>query len=392
MQYRKDKHGNNISLLGYGCMRFTTKGGHIDKEKAEQEILFAYQHGVNYFDTAYIYPGSEAALGYILEKNNIRENVYISTKLPQYLVSNKKAIDTYFSEQLARLRTSYVDYYFMHHLTDISAWENLQKNGILEWIAQKKAVGAIKNIGFSFHGNTDMFSKILNDYDWDICLVQYNYLDETSQAGKAGVQEAFSKHIPVVIMEPLRGGKLVSLLPKTAKTLMQNSSRAWSPAEWAFRWLFDQKEITCVLSGMNSVEMVAENCRIADTAHIGDFSTEDRALIEKVKTEIQAKTKVPCTACRYCMPCPKHVDIPAIFKCYNTLFTENAFSARAEFAQTVGFRKETAFASQCVQCGKCETHCPQQIAIRQELKKAEKALRPLPYKIAIAFLRHFMVR
>ncbi len=392
MQYRNDKNGNPVSLLGYGCMRFTTSMGAIDIDKAEKEIMEAYNAGVNYFDTAYIYTGSEAALGTILKKNNIRDKVKIATKLPQYLVNNSSALDRYFNEELSRLQTDYVDYYLMHHLTDYVAWENLKKNGALEWIAEKKKSGAIKNIGFSFHGDTEMFMKILHDYDWDIDLVQYNYLDEFAQAGRAGVEEAHKLVSPVMIMEPLRGGKLVDLLPETAKKMIKENPRGWTPAEWAFRWLFNQEAVTCVLSGMNSIQMIQENCRVASEAKAGDLTQEDLDFLEKIKKEINAKMKVNCTACRYCMPCPKNVDIPAIFRCYNEMYTEGKHSGRWEFAQTVGLRKQNQTASQCIGCGKCEKHCPQNIAIREELKKADKALRPITYKIGIAVAKKFMLK
>ena len=392
MQYRNDKNGNPVSLLGYGCMRFTTNVGAIDIDKAEKEIMEAYNAGVNYFDTAYIYTGSEAALGTILKKNNIRDKVKIATKLPQYLVNNNSALDRYFKEELSRLQTDYVDYYLMHHLTDYVAWENLKKNGVLDWIAEKKKSGAIKNIGFSFHGDTDMFMKILHDYDWDLCLVQYNYLDEFAQAGRKGVEEAHRLGIPVMIMEPLRGGKLVDLLPESAKKMIKANPRGWSPAEWAFRWLYNQEGVTCVLSGMNSLEMIKENCRVASEAKAGDFTQEDLDFLEKIKNEINSRMKVNCTACRYCMPCPKNVDIPSIFRCYNEMYTESKHSGRWEFAQTVGLRKQNQTASQCIGCGKCEKHCPQNIAIREELKKADKALRPLTYKIGIAVAKKFMLK
>ena len=209
MHYRKDKYGDELSMLGFGCMRFTKKGGSIDIDKAEKEILAAYQAGVNYFDTAYLYPGSEAAIGEIFERNHMREKIHIATKLPQYLVGSRAALDRFFNEELSRLRTDYVDYYLMHHMTDIAMWEKLKKVGILEWIDEKKMSGQIRNIGFSYHGNTDNFLRILNDYDWDICQIQYNYYDERSQAGVDGLRAAAEKGIPVVIMEPLRGGKLV---------------------------------------------------------------------------------------------------------------------------------------------------------------------------------------
>ena len=287
MQYRKNKKGEDISILGYGCMRFSTKAGRIDIDKAEKEILAAVEAGVNYFDTAYIYTGSEATLGEIIERNKLREKINIATKLPQYLISNRASIDKYFSEELSRLRTDYVDYYLMHHLTDYSQWARLKTLGIEEWIASKKASGEIKNIGFSFHGTTEMFKKILDDYDWDFCLVQYNYLDKVSQAGEDGVKAAAAKGIPVMIMEPLRGGKLVGLLPEGAKKLIASNERGWSAAEWGFRWLYNQSEVTCVLSGMNSLEMVEENCRIASDATAGHFTDDDFAFIDQIIAEIK---------------------------------------------------------------------------------------------------------
>ncbi len=392
MQYRKDKYGQELSLLGFGCMRFTGKGASIDLDKAEKEIMEAVNAGVNYFDTAYIYPGSEAALGTIVERNGIRDKIKIATKLPQYLVSNPAALDRYFDEQLSRLRTDHVDYYLMHHLTDIAAWQRLKEMGAADWIARKKQSGQIRNIGFSFHGESEMFLKILHDYDWDLCLVQYNYLDEHSQAGRAGVEEAHRMGIPVMVMEPLRGGKLVDLLPDGAKKMIANNPRGWSAAKWGFRWLYDQEAVSVVLSGMNSLEMVQENCRIADSSRPGELTAEDRTFIERIKGEIQARVKVNCTACRYCMPCPRNVDIPAIFRCYNEMYTESKRSGRWEFAQTVGLRKQKAFASQCVDCGKCEQHCPQGIAIRKELKEADRQLRPLPYRLGIAVARRFMLK
>ena len=392
MQYRKDKNGRQLSMLGYGCMRFARKGGGVDVDKAEAELLEAYRAGVNYFDTAYIYPGSEAALGEILRRNGLRDKVYIATKLPQYLVTNRAALDRYFSEQLQRLQTDHVDYYLMHHLTDVAMWEKLKAVGALEWIEEKKRAGAIGSVGFSYHGNTDGFLKILNDYDWDLCQVRYNYFDEHSQAGAEGVKAAAAKGIPVVIMEPLRGGKLVSMLPEEARRVIASSGRGWSVAEWSFRWLYDQPEVTVVLSGMNSTDMVRENCRVASEAGAGQLTQEYRAVIRRLTECIRAKEKVGCTGCRYCMPCPKGVDIPGLFRCYNAMYIESKGQGRLQYAQTVGLTKEPAFATQCVGCGKCESHCPQNIPIRDKLKEADRALRPLPYRLGIAAARKFMFR
>ena len=390
MQYRKDKHGEELSILGYGCMRFSRKGSGVDIDKTEQELLAAIRAGVNYLDTAYIYPGSEAALGEILERNGLRDQVRIATKLPQYLVKNRESLDKYFDEELSRLRTDRVDYYLMHHLTDVAQWERLKTVGVLDWIAEKKAAGAIRNIGFSYHGNSDNFLKILADYDWDFCQIQYNYLDETTQAGVVGLKAAAARGIPVVIMEPLRGGKLVNKLPEAAKQLMARHERGWSPADWGLRWLWDQPEVTVVLSGMNSLAMVEENVRIASEAAVGAFSAEDRAFLQRILDIIREKEKVGCTGCRYCMPCPKGVDIPGYFSSYNLMYTESKVSGWRHFFQAVALSAEPAFASQCVQCGKCEKHCPQGIPIREQLKKAEKALLPWPVKLAVKMGRRFM--
>ena len=382
MLYRPDRKGRPISQLGYGCMRFTRKGSGIDYEKAEREVLLAIDQGVNYFDTAYIYPGSEECLGRILAENHCRDKVYIATKLPQYVLRTAAAVEKTFREELERLRTDYIDYYLMHMFTDYTQWERLRALGIEDWIAKKKAEGSIRSIGFSFHGDTRMFLKILNAYDWDFCQIQYNYLDEHTQAGRVGLQAAAKKGIPVIIMEPLRGGKLVNL-PEKARKVLKN----YSPAELGLRWLWNQPEVTCVLSGMNSEEMVKENIRVASEAQPGHLTGEDLAMVETIKEIIREQEKVGCTGCRYCMPCPKGVDIPGIFHYYNLMYMEKKAPARFEFARNVGLRKEPGFATQCVGCGLCESHCPQHLPIRQKLKEADRDLRPLPYKIAIAIAR-----
>ena len=392
MQYRGNRKGEPISVLGYGCMRFTRQGGSIDLPKAEREVMAAVEHGVNYFDTAYLYQGSEAALGQIVAGNHIRDRIQIATKLPQYYVSHSKALDKYFDEERRRLQTDYVDYYLMHMLTDIAGWEKLVRVGAQEWFEAKKESGEIKNIGFSFHGNTETFLQILDAYDWDFCQIQYNYMDEVSQAGRAGLQAAAAKGIPVIIMEPLRGGRLVNLLPKGAKDLIAQDEKHRTAAQIGLEWLWDQPEVTCVLSGMNSLEMVEENCRIAENARAGALTEEDHQLIELIKAEINANIRVPCTGCRYCMPCPQGVDIPGAFRCYNEMYTEDKRSGRIDYLKTVSLRKENASPSQCIGCGRCERSCPQHIRVIKELKAADRALRPLPYAVAGGVGRRFFTR
>ena len=380
MQYRRDQKGNELSILGYGCMRFTKKYGRIVFQKAEQEVMMAIRHGVNYLDTAYIYPGSEECLGKILVKNHCREQVNIATKLPHYLIKSREGLEKTFQEQLKRLQTDYIDYYLMHMLTDIATWERLKDLGIEEWIREKLASGQIRNIGFSYHGNTDMFRQLVDAYPWNFCQIQYNYMDENTQAGRAGLRYAASKGLPVIIMEPLRGGRLVNLLPQEAKKLIEQSGR--TAAEWAFRWLWDQPEVTAVLSGMNSREMVKENITGAGKARAGMMTEEDFALIEQVKSEIGRKVKIGCTGCGYCKPCPHGVDIPTCFRSYNMRYTENRFNGLREYFMCTTMKKNGCNASLCKKCGKCEKHCPQGLPIRQDLELVVKELETPVYKAA----------
>ncbi len=382
MQYRKNKSGEDISILGYGCMRFSKKGNAIDLDKAEKEVLSAIDAEVNYFDTAYIYPGSEVALGEILNRNNCRDKVNIATKLPQYLIKSREGMDKYFNEELKRLQTDHVDYYLMHMLTDVASWEKLCRLGVKEWIQEKKEKGQIRNLGFSFHGNTETFLKILEAYDWDFCQIQYNYMDENSQAGRKGLMAAAEKGIPVIIMEPLRGGKLVNMIPEDAKKLIADYHKKRTAAEWALRWLWDQPQVTCILSGMNSMEMVEENLRIASEAVVGEFDEEDFRFIDSLKEKINANTKVGCTGCGYCQPCPKGVDIPAAFRCYNEMYLEGKSVGRNEYMQLTALKEHPTSASYCIECGKCEQHCPQHIEIRKELKNASRELETPIYRIA----------
>ena len=372
-------------------MRFTKKGNAFDFDKAEKEVMQAVRAGVNYFDTAYIYTGSEELMGKIFKKNGVREQIHIATKLPQYMLRSIDAVERTFREELKRLQTDYIDYYLMHMFTDIHEWENLRHIGIEDWIAGHLADGSIRNIGFSYHGDQDMFLKILDAYDWDFCQIQYNYLDEHSQAGRRGLEAAYKKGIPVIIMEPLRGGKLVNMLPKEAHEAIAKSDRGYTAAEWGLRWLWNQPGVTCVLSGMNSSEMVAENNRIASEMTVGQFTETDFQTIEEIRKAIRKKEKVGCTGCRYCMPCPKGVDIPGIFHYYNLSSIEKKSTTRREFARNMGLRKDSCMASQCIKCGKCEKHCPQHIAIREKLQEADRVLRPVPYKVGIEVARKIMV-
>ncbi|MDE7313905.1 MAG: aldo/keto reductase [Eubacterium sp.] len=386
-----EKRKNNWPILGFGCMRFPTKNGRIDLRETERELAYAIRHGVNYLDTAYVYKGSEKALGVLLAKNNWREKVVVATKLPHYLIHSVEGAQKIFSEQLSRLHTDYIDNYLMHMLPDVQVWNRLVHMGILEWLLKKKAMGQIRRIGFSYHGNSRQFMELLDAFDWDFCQVQYNYMDEYSQAGRAGVEYAAKKGIPVVIMEPLRGGRLVNGLPIKAREIFKRAKPRRSPAEWAFRWLWNQPGVSVVLSGMNSMEMLKENIRIAQSVRVGELTKKDNILFEKVRQAVNEKIKVACTGCGYCQPCPAGVDIPGVFRCYNVSYTDHYLTGMREYLMCTTMRAHPTNASLCKKCGKCEKHCPQGIPIRKELGKVVRHMEHPIYKAA-AFVSKRMFR
>ncbi|HOJ78005.1 MAG TPA: aldo/keto reductase [Bacillota bacterium] len=385
MNYRiNPKNNDRLSILGFGCMRFPK-----DKKEVEHQIISAIEKGVNYFDTAYIYPNSEATLGSVLAKG-YRKRVKLATKLPQFLVKKYEDLDMIFNTQLERLQTDYIDYYLIHLLTDLNIWHRLVNLGILEWIAAKKQQGQIINIGFSYHGGKDEFVKIIDAYDWEFCMIQYNYLDENNQAGKSGLQYAAGKGIPVMVMEPLRGGKLVTNLPKEVYEVWDQAYVKRSPAEWALRWVWNHPEVLVVLSGMNTQAMIDENIRVASKAEANSFTEADLVLFEQVRNILSQKIKVPCTGCNYCMPCPKGVDIPTCFSCYNDREIDGKIAALSHYIMQTSFKTNAHNASLCSKCGKCESHCPQGIKIRDELTKVAKVMEGIYYKPLRFFIKWFM--
>lgn len=371
MQYRSDKYGNQLSLLGFGCMRFQRKQGKIDMELAEQQLLQAFEGGVNYYDTAYIYPGSEAAIGEIFEKNRIREKLYIATKLPHYLIKSRESIDKIFAEELRRLRTDYVDYYLMHMLTDVAAWERMKSLGIVQWLEEKKKSGAIRQVGFSYHGGSEEFCKLIDAYDWDFCQIQYNYMDTEEQAGDKGYALCEKLNIPIVIMEPIKGGALASYA-EDVMDMFKAVRPEKSIASWALRWLGSKPQIKVILSGMSTEEQVYDN--LNTFANFEPLSEEETATVEKVVKEVKSRIYNGCTACRYCMPCPFGVDIPRNFAIWNNYgMYHNAEGAKNRYNNV----KAEERADQCKECGACEAVCPQQLPIREHLKQVTKTFRAL---------------
>lgn len=389
MQYRNGPGGEPISILGYGCMRFTRSKGLIDLNKAEKELAAAIEGGVNYFDTAYIYPGNETALGRILTRNHWRDKINLATKLPQYLIKSPSAAERFFREQQKRLQTDYIDYYLMHMLGDAAAWARLKTLGIEAWLEQKKRSGQIRYVGFSHHGSADTFLSLLDLYPWDFCQIQYNYMDEHSQAGRKGLEEAAKRGISVFIMEPLRGGNLTVKLPASARELLQNKGQGTSAAQLALRWLWDQPEITCVLSGMNSLAMIEENLKTAASAAAGCLTEAETLLLKEMKEIINAATLVDCTGCAYCMPCPQGVDIPGAFRSLNVSASDGLSTARKEYLRNTVVSGRLSGASQCINCKKCLSHCPQHIDIPARLSDCCQKLETSFYHLAARGFRFF---
>ena len=373
MEYRIDrKTNNNLSILGLGYMRFNK-----NKDDSEKIVLHAIKNGINYIDTAYIYGDSEKILGNIFNKHNIRDKIFLATKLPVYQVKKSADFDKFFNIQLERLQTDYLDYYLMHMLTDLDKWHKLCKMGIKEWIENKQKAGKIKQIGFSFHGSQSEFLKIIEDYNWDFTLIQYNYMNENYQAGKVGLQKAYQKGMTVMIMEPLLGGKLATSLPKKVIETFKKENPDLSPAAWALKWLWHQKEPTVVLSGMNTIEQLDENIKVAKSAKVNMLSEPEINTINKVVDIFSESYKIPCTGCNYCMPCPKDVNIPAAFLSYNSYYSIGKIEGIKQYAMSIGIssKKKVSIAN-CTQCGACETKCPQKIEIIKELKRSAKKIEP----------------
>ncbi len=376
MLYREmGQTGDKVSILGYGCMRLPKKDGRIDEERTEKQIISAIEQGVNYFDTAYLYHNgkSESILGNILAKG-CRNKVMIATKLPPPLIHSPKDMETIINTQLKRLHTDYIDYYLVHSIMSMEGWQRLKRLGVEEFLEKAKRAGKIRNIGFSYHGNKDHFKEIVDDYRWDFCQIQYNYMDEYNQAGKEGLLHAASKGLGIVIMEPLRGGQLVGKMPPAIQDIWDQAKIKKTPAEWALRWVWNHPEVSVVLSGMNEEAHIEENIRIANASYPLSLSIDELELIDDVKKSLAGMMKVGCTGCGYCMPCPAGVNIPLCFTLFNNkhLFHDRSF----QFAY-LGFTTGTdggkpSYASLCQNCGKCEKLCPQSLPISKSLKEVAK--------------------
>ncbi len=375
MLYRKlDKTDIELSVLGFGCMRLpvlNNKPEKIDYTRSTELLHYAIDHGVNFVDTAYFYHAavfgergeSEPFVGEALS-GAWRKKVYLATKMPLFQIRQKEQMDVFFNEQLARLKTDYLDFYLLHGLNG-ETWDRMKSLGVREHLDKLKAEGRIKFASFSFHGNAEDFVRICDEYDWTYTQIQYNYMDTDFQAGHKGLKYAADRGINIIVMEPLRGGKLAQNLPSEMTRIIDSFPTKRTPAEWALRFVWNEPCVTSLLSGMNSMEQVVENIRVAESGKALSLGKDELSIFDSLQKAMKAKTKVNCTACRYCMPCSSGVDIPEVLAALNRA----AMWDDANPWQT-GYSRIEGKASSCTECGACEGVCPQVLSIKLLMKEA----------------------
>ena len=387
MQYRKiQKNDDEISALGFGAMRLPLKNAKIDRNEASKLIYHAIDNGVNFIDTAYLYGDSESFLGEILQ-GEYKDKVKICTKLPAINVKKYEDMEAFLNEQLQRLQRDCIDYYLIHAI-DFKAMNKLLKKDLLKFLNKAKNDGKIKYAGFSYHGVKEEFPMLVDAYDWDVVMVQYNYFDENVQASLDGIEYAASKG-----MEPLKGGILAGKMPVDAEKIFKKANPDKSNAYWAMQWVLNNRNITCVLSGMGDINQLNENLDVASNTAPLSMSFEEIETVELVKRVMRESLKINCSTCGYCMPCPKGVNIPECMKIYNEkyLFDHKGFFSQSfmDYYQYVGgIMGGSGNAGLCNACGACLRKCPQKLDIISELKKVKKEFEFPGLKYALIFVRH----
>ncbi|GAB4248385.1 MAG: aldo/keto reductase [Thermoleophilia bacterium] len=380
MRYRRlGRTDENVSILGFGAMRLPVLGGehhNMDVPQATEMLHFALEHGVNYVDTAYPYHGrshsepgaSETFLGDALQ-GGYREKVLLATKLPSWLVERSEDMDRFLEGQLKRLKTEVVDCYLLHSLNE-GTWERLRRLNVLEFLDRAKQDGRIRYAGFSFHGGPDLFPRIVDAYGWDFCQIQYNYMDVDYQAGAAGLRYAGDKGLGVVIMEPLKGGRLAARIPPEVERIWEQAPFRRSPVEWALRFVWNDPRVSLLLSGMSSPAQVRQNVLLAEGGEPDSLSAEELELIARVRAVYRSRTRADCTQCKYCLPCPSGVDIPRVLEHLN----DAALFRSLEETRLSYSQGRTGLASECSQCAECEESCPQGLPIRDLMTEAVELL------------------
>lgn len=392
MQYRQiPKTGDNISSLGFGAMRLPLKNGKIDREKASKLIYHAIDNGVNFIDTAYLYGDSESFLGEILQ-GDYKDKVKLCTKLPTINVRKYEDMENILEEQLNRLQRDSIDYYLIHAV-DLKAMNRLLKRDLIKFLNKARNEGKIKHVGFSYHGPKEEFPILIDGYDWDVVMVQYNYFDENVQASMEGIEYAASKGMGIFVMEPLKGGILAGRMPGEAEEIFKKADPSKSTAQWAMEWVLNNRNVTCVLSGMGNFNELNENLEVADKITPLSMTFEELETIELVKRVMRNSLKINCSTCGYCMPCPQGVNIPECLKIYNEkyLFDHKGFinPSFMDYYQYVGgIMGSSGNAGKCNGCGKCLRKCPQKLDIIAELKKVKKEFEIPGMKYVLYFVRH----
>jgi predicted aldo/keto reductase-like oxidoreductase len=380
MQYRKfGKLDWQVSALGFGAMRLPVLGGDqskIDEAEAIKMIRYAADNGVNYIDSAYLYHmgQSEVLVGKAL-KDGYRNKMKVATKLPARMVEKAEDFDRILGEQLKKLDIGMIDFYLLHGL-DKTGWTKVRDFGVLKWAEKQMAQGKIGRLGFSFHDSFDVFKEIVDAYDnWVLAQILYNYMDETEQAGRKGVEYAVSKGLALVVMEPLRGGKLAKDPPPAPVVkVLKEAKRQMRGVEWALQWVWNQPEVSLALSGMSTMEQVVENVKIASRSKPGIYKADDLAVIKKIKAAYKSLSPIPCSGCRYCVPCPNKVEIPRVFQIYNdAVMYDDMQGGKFMYNGPFGIPQDQR-ADKCAECGECLEKCPQKIEIPDWLKKAHEAL------------------
>jgi predicted aldo/keto reductase-like oxidoreductase len=361
-----------VSALGFGAMRLPivdNDASKINEPEAIRMIRYAFDNGVNYIDTAYVYHRgtSEVLVGKALQ-DGYRKKVKLATKMPTWLVKSQEDMDKYLDEQLTRLNTEYVDFYLLHGLDD-ERWSKLTDLKVLDWLEKKKEEGKIKHLGFSFHDEYASFKRIIDSYDrWTLCQIHYNYVDSHYQAGMRGLKYAASKGLAVVIMEPIAGGRLAIKPPQEIQAIWDKAEKRRTPAEWALQWLWNQPQVSVVLSGMSTMEQVIQNVRSANRSGPSSLAEKDLRLINFVARKYKQCGYVGCTGCGYCQPCPEGVNIPKIISLYNEYFMKDRNDEiKKKYWEHITPESQ---AKRCARCGKCEELCPQKLPVRDVLNKA----------------------
>jgi predicted aldo/keto reductase-like oxidoreductase len=381
LKYRKfGKVDFQVSALGFGAMRLPVTDNNpasIKEAESIDMLRYAIDNGVNYFDTAYLYHmgASEKIVARALQ-DGYRDKVKVATKMPCNMVQKVEDFDRIFNEQLTRLETSKIDFYLLHGLNKAS-WVKVQEMNILKWAEEKMAAGKIEHLGFSFHDSFEVLKEIIDAYSgWAFCQIQYNFMDVNYQAGTRGLKYAAEKGLAVVVMEPLRGGRLSKEPPKVVADIWSRASTRRSPVEWALLWVWEHPEVSVVLSGMSAMSQVSENLAIAGRSGPGVLTAEDMALADQVRRAYRKLSPVSCTGCRYCMPCPNNVEIPRIFEIYNDgVIYNDPTLAHMLYSGHFGIKPEQR-ADKCISCEQCVEKCPQKVAVPERLKEAHKFLSP----------------